>query len=240
MSAKIAVFDIETLPATAYTFGPKYEARLMKELTPIRLASFAYKELGKPAYCYTQADFKTYRELVKRLWELFDTYDILIAHNGKKFDVRQSNSFFLEEKLPPPSQYKIVDTLTIARKYFKLSSYSLKDLLVYLGLPNKMETGGEELWFACLRGEEKAWKIMKKYNKQDVITLELLYFKLLAWNENHPNVLLFERGSSIACPKCSSSDFTKRGFNQYTKGRRQSFLCRKCNGRFEDKKLIPR
>ncbi len=36
-----------------------------------------------------------------------------------------------------------------------------------------------------------AWKVMEKYNKQDVLLLEKVYDRLLPWIKSHPNHHLF-------------------------------------------------
>jgi hypothetical protein len=62
---------------------------------------------------------------------------------------------------------KQVDTLSLARKYFKNDSDTLGYWLARLGQTgkDKME---EEDWDLCKAGDQKALNKMLKYNKQDV------------------------------------------------------------------------
>lgn len=53
--------------------------------------------------------------IVKSLWNLFNECDILIAHNALNFDVPKMNARFVKYGLNPPSPYKIIDTLQIAK-----------------------------------------------------------------------------------------------------------------------------
>lgn len=76
--------------------------------------------------------------VVKSLWDLLDKADIVIAHNCQDFDVPMMNSRFVFNDLRPPSPYKIVDTLKIARQNFRFPSNKLDDLGEYLGLGRKM------------------------------------------------------------------------------------------------------
>ena len=71
---------------------------------------------------------------------MFDEADVVIAHNGDKFDMRKANARFGHYEPPMPVQQ--VDTLKVARKYFKFESNKLGDLGEHLGLGNKEVTGG--------------------------------------------------------------------------------------------------
>ena len=226
---KTVVFDIETFPLEAYAWGPKWETSLIEIKKHIRLASFAYKVLGKnKVYAYGEPDFKTYGELVQKLWELFDYADVLIAHNGKSFDIKQSNAFFLEQGLPVPSPYKIIDTKLVAKQYFRLPSYSLNDLAHYLNLGEKEDTGGWKLWKQCMEGDGRAWAKMISYNKQDVRLLESIYVKLKPYMASHPETQYYTPGCS--CPRCGGTEWMRRGHKPYAReGQRQMWACKGCN-----------
>ena len=106
--------------------------------------------------------------LVKALWDLIDEADVVIAHNGDKFDMRKANARFVAHGLGPASPVKQVDTLKVARRYFMFNSNKLDHLGAHLGLGRKVDTGGFETWAGCMRGDMKFWKRMTKYAKQDV------------------------------------------------------------------------
>lgn len=234
-NARILLFDIENTPNLAYVWD-KYQQDVIKFEREWNLMSVAWKWYGeRTVHVAALADFPaTYKRdpnddciLVKILWSLFDKADIVVAHNGRDFDVRKTNARFLKHGCPPPSPYRIVDTKLSASKHFKFNSNSLKDLATYLGLPQKMETGGFGLWFSCMRGDLAAWAKMKKYNRQDVIVLEKVYERLLPWMDSHPNVTL---GSEVpyACPRCGSREVERRGWTYMKSWRAQRFVCRPC------------
>lgn len=200
------------------------------------LLSVAWKWYGEKAvHCAGLIDFpQTFKKdlnddsaLVKLLWELFDAADVLIAHNGRDFDVRKTNARFAKHGLRPPSPYQIVDTKLSASKHFKFPANSLKQLAIFLGLDHKMEAGGFDLWFACMQGDPKAWAKMKKYNKQDVVVLEQVYDRLRPWMDSHPNITL---GSEVgyACPRCGSTHVERRGWTYLKSWRAQRFVCQDC------------
>src|ERR1700719_3656227 len=118
------------------------------------MLSFAYKIAGeKKVHTRCLADYPGYKKnteddkaLVTDLWTIFDQADIQIGHNADKFDIKKSNARFLMHKLNPPSPYKTVDTLKIARRAFKLDSNKLDDLGYYLGLGRKLPHTGFHLW----------------------------------------------------------------------------------------------
>lgn len=127
--------------------------------------------------------------------------------------------------LPPPAPYKQLDTKKIAKKYFSFTSNKLDDLGRYLGIGQKLDTGGYGLWLGCEEGDPKAWKKMKRYNKQDVVLLEEVYLKLRPWIANHPAV-----DNRDNCPKCNSANMQKRGYGFNKTSKYQRFQCMDCGG----------
>jgi len=131
--------------------------------------------------------------------------DIVIAHNGIAFDTRKIQARMLFHGLNPPSPYREVDTLKIARKHFSFTSNRLDDLCQTLGIGRKLATGGFDTWLGCMRGDPKAWAKMTRYNKRDVKLLVALYKKLLPWTTVHPNLATISGAAGEMCPKCGSN-----------------------------------
>lgn len=225
---RILIYDIESTPNLAYVWG-KYDQNVIKFEREWSLLSFAYKWLGDSKTHAVGTNNFTEEQLVLRLHQLFSEADVVIAHNGDKFDQRKVNAKFLEYGLNPPSPYKTIDTLKVARKYFALNSNKLDDIGSILKIGNKAETGGFETWLACMRGEKRAWQKMLKYNKQDVVLLEKVYLKLRPWIDNHPGVNLY--GKPESCPKCGKGPLHARGTRKTTKtGTYQRYQCQNCGG----------
>lgn len=223
------IFDIETSPNIAAIWGT-YEQNAVWIEQEWQILSFAYKWYGDksitvkgiPDYGNSKSD----RELVSELWQLFDEADIIVAHNGDKFDIRKANARFLLHGLPPPSPYRTVDTLKVARSRFALNSNRLDDIAQALGIGMKESTGGAQLWRDCMAGDEAAWKQMKKYNKQDVKLQEAIYEELRPWMKTHPNMGVECTGD--ACPYCASAKIQKRGFGYSQAGEHQRYMCLDC------------
>lgn len=226
---KILIYDIETSPNLAYVWG-KWQQDVIAYKQEWELLSFSYKWLGeKKTYAVGQNQF-TEEHLVLRLHQLFTEADVVIAHNGNKFDQRKVNAKFLEYGLEPPMPYKAVDTLLVAKRYFALNSNKLDDLGKILGIGRKAETGGFSLWLGCMNGDEKAWAKMLRYNKQDVVLLEKVYLKLRPWIDNHPALNVIG-DKPDACPKCEvSGKMQARGWANTKVARRRRYQCTACGG----------
>ncbi len=239
MNKKILLFDIETAPNLGYVWG-KYDQNVIEFESEWYVLCFAYKWLGdKKTHSHGLPQYKLYAkekdndyEVIKKMHELFNEADIVIAHNGNKFDIKKINARFLYHGFNPPKPYAQIDTLLVARRYFAFTSNKLNDLAVLLKLGKKAETGGFELWKNCLYGVESAWTKMLKYCKQDVVLLEKVYLKLLPWIKNHPNVGLLE-GNIGTCPNCGSTNGEKRGFRYTTSATYQRIQCKDCTAWYQ-------
>jgi hypothetical protein len=111
-----------------------------------------------------------------------DEADIILGQNSNAFDIKKLNSKFLEHDLGIPSYYKKIDTYSLAKKHFSLTSnkleYMSKKFNVTYKKQDHAEFSGFKLWDECLKGNLKAWKSMEKYNNFDVLATEELFLKL--------------------------------------------------------------
>ena len=232
---KTLIFDIETAPLLSYTWGT-FKQNVIEVDRDWYMMTFAYKWLGeKKTYVKGLPDFKTRfkrnpeddTDLVKALWKLLDEADVVIGHNGDAFDIKKANARFIACGLGKPSFYQTVDTLKVARKYFKFTSNRLDALGDLLGVGRKIDTGGFKLWKGCMDGDMKAWAKMCKYNKQDVDLLEDVYMKLRPWMDNHPNSNVYD-DTYDNCPTCGSDKLYKDGFRQTRVAAYQRYQCQDC------------
>lgn len=237
----ILIYDIETAPALAWVWSA-YETNIIDVERDWYLLSFGYKWLGdsrvdfvglndSPGFTpFVEED----RYVAERLAALFDRADVVVAHNGDKFDRRKLNARLLVNRIDPPSPYQTVDTKKVSSREFAHLKNTLNDLGRLLDIGRKMEHQGFSLWLACMAGEAAGWKTMEKYNRQDVLLLEELYLTLLPWmglpgKPAHPNVGHWKRGETV-CPKCGSDDLIKRGFHRSSVSEWQTLQCQNCRG----------
>ncbi|MFP5260998.1 MAG: ribonuclease H-like domain-containing protein [Blastocatellia bacterium] len=235
MKPKILLFDEETAPSLGHYFDLWKEGNIVDTVKDCYMLCFAYKWLGdKKVSSYALPDFKGYKpgseddkELIKKLWELFNEADVLVAHNGDKFDIRKANARFAYYNLPPPSPYKTIDTLKVAKRYFNFTSNKLDSLGKHLGYGSKLVHTGFNLWRGCMSGDPNAWKHMIEYNKRDVVLLEKIYLHFRPWIQNHPNISILMNMPN-GCPGCGSKNLTKMGTDLTQSGRVQQYQCKAC------------
>lgn len=232
-TAKRLVFDIETAPNKAWVWG-KWQQDVIEFEEEWYMMSWSAKWVGGKHVTKCLADYPGYtpgcqddKSLVQDLWDLFNQADILIAHNGVKFDIKRSNTRFIEHGLLPPEPSKVVDTLQVARKHFSWNSNKLDDLARRLNVGRKVKTGGFALWRGCMEGDPKSWALMKRYNKADVLLLEQVYEKMKPWIDNHPHIGNLQ-GTPDCCRNCGGSHFNKHGWQPTPTGARQRTQCVDC------------
>lgn len=233
--AAVLFLDIETSPILGFSWGV-YDTNILKVLEPSKIMCVSWKWLGSSkTQVNAISDYKGYKPgivddkaLVKDVWELLDQADVVIAHNGISFDIKKLNARFIYHNLKMPSSYESLDTLKVARKYFKFDQNSLDSLGDYLNEGRKLSTGGFDLWDQCIKGNPKAWENMKAYNKGDVDLLEKIYMRFRPYME-HPNLnLITDNLTELSCPVCLSKTVTKRGYSYTKAGKKQRYQCNDC------------
>lgn len=239
MSApRTLILDIETAPVLAYVWRTFKENVSWDQIsTDWYIMSFAAKWLDRTEVLYfdqsRKRNIEDDRVLMSKLHRLLNEADIVVAHNGKKFDIRKIKARFILNGFGPVSPFKIVDTLLEARKEFAFTSNRLAALTDMLCTEKKLTHAkfpGFELWAQCLKGNPEAWAEMREYNIQDVRSLEELYLKLRPWIEGHPNVAAFTDPEHVSCPKCGSTHVIKKGFRFTQVGKYLRYQCGDCGG----------
>lgn len=218
------LFDIETSALVSRTWGT-FDQTVIKVVEEWKILCFSYKVLGEKKVYVESLRNQDEKSLVKKLHAVLNSADIVIGHNQDRFDIRKSNAKFIEYGLPPTPDYHKIDTLKVARKYFAFTSNRLNDLGQFLGVGEKVKHPGFEMWEGCERNEKKSWDLMTKYNKQDVVLLEQVYYKLYPWIRNHPSVNVLDN-KEHSCPNCGSDKLQKRGFGFTRIGKYQRYQCR--------------
>lgn len=233
---KILIYDLEVSPILAWVYGT-YQTNVIKVEQQPSIMSISWRWYGEEKTHHANlANIARKRgttknlALVKLIWELFNEADIVIAHNANRFDNKVATASFIRHFLTPPSPYKTVDTLSVARSVAKFTSNSLDNLGDALGLGRKAAINHSSLWYDCLRGDAKAWKLMEVYNNQDVDLLYAIYERLLPYIKNHPNLGDLEQVDGI-CPKCASPNVVPYGSSPRRNGRVKAYRCENCGGR---------
>jgi uncharacterized protein YprB with RNaseH-like and TPR domain len=222
---KVLIYDIETTALEIHAWGT-FQVNAIAVKKEWELLSFSYKWLGKKKVYFRKREGKDDKSLCKELRKLFNEADMVVAHNGEKFDIKKANTRFLFHYLPPYREPASRDTLKFARTKFKFTSNRLGALGEYLGLGDKIQNMPFEVWLECLADKAKAWKKMELYNKRDVILLEDIYLIMRPWMKDHPNLSLLTGVRD--CPNCGSTRLTKQGTKATHRTIQQQFKCSDC------------
>lgn len=229
---KITLWDIETAPLVVTSWGlfkPYLSHNNILEDTTLICA--AWKDLDNKTVHSVAIDPSNPRDdraVVEELREALAESDVLVGHNGDKFDLKTFNARLIYHDLQPLPPSKTIDTLKVARKHFRFTSNRLDYLGEFLGVGRKLHTD-YALWLdILLRKDEKALAKMVAYNKQDVLLLQKVYKKLRPYMVNHPNHRLCD---GEVCPICGSKDsLQKRGFRLTQLTKAQAYQCQVCAG----------
>jgi hypothetical protein len=231
---KILYIDIETSLMEAYVFQLQYNDYIpVKQIKKDwQVLSWAAKWQGKDKVYYMgkRPGENSDKRILLGAREMMDQADIVVYQNGKKFDKPKLYARFIINKIRPPSSFQEYDTCNVAKKVFGFTSNSLAYLCEALDLPYKKdehpEFPGIELWIECAKGNPKAWRVMKRYNKGDITTLEALHRKFEPW-DTVINYNVYSASNEPKCP-CGSKDFRKNGYTYGSAGKYQRYACKIC------------
>ena len=233
---KILVVDIESAPIVSYTWGLfDQNVGLNQIKQDWYILSWSAKWLGEDKVMYQdlrgKERTKTDKSLLKGIWDLLNEADIVVGQNSKRFDVKKLNARFVLNGFQPPSVYKQIDTLVLAKKHFAFTSNKLEYMTDKLCTTHKkikhVEFGGFELWKECLAGNKKAWAQMEAYNKADVLSTEELYTKLIPWDSSL-NFNIYRPEGVVSQCSCGSVKLNRRGYYYTSVAKYQKWRCMKC------------
>jgi hypothetical protein len=245
---RILVLDIESAPIEAYVWG-LWDQNIGIDFikTDWTILSYAAQWLdgSKPFYADTGGrgaeKVRDDSMLLEQVWRLLDEADLVVAQNGKRFDVRKINARLIEHGYTPYSPIRVIDTMLEARKAFAFTSQKLawtSKLLTDSPKSEHKKFPGFELWIECLKDNPLAWKELKKYNIQDIVSTRKVYYRLRPWMATHPNLGTYDLRAGGVCPKCASPKLRHAGFTTLQQGVYTRYQCTSCGGWCRGKKLL--
>ena len=239
----VLILDIETSLCEGYMWG------CGKQYIPISaikedwfMLGFSSKWLFDPEVI---SEFVTPGEAIKKddsrvcrkLWELMDKADVIIAHFGDEFDIKKSNSRFYINGLMRPSPFLSIDTVKASRKVFAHTSNKLDYLSWINSRKHKLKTD-LSLWINCMNGNAESLAYMQKYCDIDMLLLEEYYISIRGWIPNHPNYnLIIEPDGKLRCGVCLEADrFKFSGHYKTPVNRYRTLRCLNCTAQFRLRK----
>lgn len=226
---RILLLDIETAPNIAHVWGLWNQNVSINQIQASGyVMCWGAKWYGDKEIHFDSVFQSTPKRMLRRIHKLIDQADVVVSYNGERFDLPTLNKEFVIHGFPPPSPYKQVDLLKVARKQFRFPSNKLDYVARALGLGEKIRHAGHELWVRCMAKDPEAWKQMEAYNRQDVALLEPVYERLRPWIKNHPNHGIYDEPGIPVCPNCGSGHLQRRGFARTQANKYARYQCQDC------------
>lgn len=221
---KIWFWDLEMTPLSGYFWG------LWPNSIPIQMIEETQRILCWGGRWYGKKTVEVVDErpgqleMLTTLRDRLNEADAVVSWNGQGFDTKQANRGFIMAGLTPPSPYKEIDLMRVAKKNFKFASNKLDHVSQELGIGAKADTGGFQLWKDVMAGDEKAWRKMHRYQKQDVNLLVDIFEVFKPWIKfPHP----VREGFGL-CRNCGGSNLQRRGYSSTLQGKYPRFQCTDC------------
>lgn len=208
---KVLLYDIETSYNIVSTWrvGNKVSLPYYSIVKERAIICVSYKWLGeKEVYSLTWDESQDDKFLLEQFIEVMNEADVLIAHNGDRFDIKWIKTRAIKHGLEMLPRYRTVDTLWLAKKHFYFNSNKLDYLAKYLGAEGKISTQ-PELWDKVILEKDKDALIeMVEYCEEDVRQLEFVYNKLKRFDQpkQHAGVLQFN--DKLASPVSGFRDLS--------------------------------
>jgi len=173
-------FDIETSPNIVYSWrvGRKITIDHENIIKERAIICIGYKWEGeKNAHVISWGNQNDYA-LLSRFTDIINSADEIVTHNGDNFDIKHLRARCIFHGIPLNPKFNSIDTLKLSRVGFNFNSNKLAYIAKFLGLGEKLDTGGFSLWKDVLNGDSKALNKMIEYCRHDVELLEEVYNKL--------------------------------------------------------------
>jgi DNA polymerase III epsilon subunit-like protein len=240
---RLLSIDIETLPGKYYAFSP-WNQNLGRHMMieDWSLLSYSAKWVGDNKIISSvltpeEVAIRDDRRLAFEIWHLLNKANVVITHNGKRFDIKKINARLWKHKLTKPSSYKVIDTLVEAKKVFGLTYNTMDFIAEFVERDRKLDTE-KGLWVRADHGDPDALREMLEYNEQDVRTQEQIYMEMRPWMDNHPNLTLYFKHDEGACPVCLHRGHKKIGYHFTNKKKYPEFRCDHCGAVWHSSKAV--
>lgn len=207
-------FDIETSPNVVFSWNVGYKLNIPPDniLKERAVICICWKWEGESKVHELHWDNGDDKELLTKFSFILNSADEIIGHNSDNYDVKWVRTRCIYHGIPMFPDYTQIDTLKLAKAGFRFNSNKLDYIGGFLGVGNKMDTGGFSLWKSIiLDNDEKAMAKMIKYCKVDVIRLQQIYNKLNVYSKHKTHVGVLMGKNKCSCPNCGSNNYYHQG-----------------------------
>lgn len=221
---KIMVYDIETsrTEATVWWTGKQYINHKQLRTEP-KIISVAWKWIGEDEVkSLTWDKDHCDKKMLDVFLKEYNNASMVIGQNNNSFDNKWVNTRAAKHKLRVDRYVKSFDIYRMAKRYFRIPSFSMAYMAKYFGLTLKQSHEGIHMWDMIEYGtkEEQTEYLQKMvdYNKGDIVTTEELYMTLKPYFGSVTNNAVKQGLPKWACPVSGSTDikllktiFTEQG-----------------------------
>jgi len=170
---RVAVFDVETSGLNA-AFGVLLAA-VGKTYSPDERKIFRADEYEP----WKRGERANDEPLLRAMLSWMEDIDIIIAHNGLKFDLPFLRTRAVIHGLPPVNFQKIIDPVQLARQHFRFQGNSLDAISRVIGTHAEKTPLKPETWQkATLNGDPAAMEEIVTHCIADVDVLEEVCWKM--------------------------------------------------------------
>ena len=212
---KIMVYDVETTRQKAHVWGTgKQYIRHDQMEGEQRIITISWKWLGdnKMNSLVWNQKKKCDRKLMKTFLAAYNQADMVIGQNNNAYDNKLINTRAMKYNFDVDTQIKSFDIMKQCKKVFKLDSFSMAYIARYTGLQGKLAHTGIQMWMDVQYGDKKAakkaLKLMSKYNDQDVLVTEEMYFRLRKYLGNIIHIGALVGECKTTCPECGGTNIS--------------------------------
>jgi len=238
LEPRVTWFDIETSENQGRFWRPGYKVSLSTDNIDVErvILTAAWSHSDEPGHVYSTSNLQftksktgQYRYLPNDEYVVDDIVkglantDILVHHNGDKFDLPWLNGRAAFHGIDGVGPIRTYDTLKIARRLWNLNSYRLDYIGQYFGVGEKIKTE-YGLWKAVIHGDQDAYQRMIDYCIGDVELLEKVYNIIEKYNTAYLKANEVENYHS-PCPFCGGTKKQKRGYRLNLKTFRRTYQC---------------
>ena len=181
----IMVYDLETsqVDARLWNTGQQYVGH--KALTSeTRIVTVAWKWLGSDEVFTLKWSMKkkSDKKLMTKFVEEYNKADMVIGYNNNSFDNKLVVARAIKYNLDVNTLVKSFDVMRKLKKVARLPSFSMAYVAKFLGLGSKLQHTGIKMWddiqYGHIDDAKQSMKLMLKYNIQDIILTEEIYYRL--------------------------------------------------------------
>lgn len=207
---RVMVYDIETSRVKADIWGTgKQYINHAQIRSQTKIISIAWKWIGNDEVYSLHWD-KNHcdKKMITTFLKEYNTASMVVGQNNNSFDNKLINTRAAYHRLHVDRFVKSFDIYRMAKRYFRLPSYSMAYMAKYFGLTLKQSHEGIFMWemieYGTAEEQKEYLSKMIEYNKGDIVTTEELYMTLKPYFASVTNKAVASGLKKWACPVSGS------------------------------------